>query len=160
MTGSVVIGIGNDHRGDDGVGLVVVRALRDDAGIAAVENGGDPAELIEAWTGVEVAIVVDAARTPESPGTVRRIVLPVDDSAAEPASPPSVEIPDVGSRTGSHTLGLVDAMALGRALDRLPRRLVLYTVAGTHFALDPALSPPVAAAVPEVVRAIRRELTS
>ncbi|MGW3353039.1 hypothetical protein ACWDA3_57945 [Nonomuraea rubra] len=49
MSRTVVIGLGNDWRGDDGVGLATARLLRG-LGVPVVENGGDPAKLIEART--------------------------------------------------------------------------------------------------------------
>lgn len=112
--------------------------------VPAVENGGDPAELIESWTGADVAIVVDAARSADPPGTVRR-----HDGAPW--------LPHGGSST--HALSLADAVSLARALGRSPVRLVVYTVEGTDFTLGEGLSEPVSAIVPALARTIARDLS-
>ncbi|MEV1249433.1 hydrogenase maturation protease [Nonomuraea sp. NPDC049750] len=136
MTRTVIIGLGNDYRGDDGAGLAVARLLRD---LGAIENGGDPAELIEAWTGADIAIVVDAARAGDPPGTVRR-------------HHDMMDLPCGGSST--HALSLADAVELAHVLDRLPGELVVYTVEGADFDLGAGLSEPVSAAAHRVARAI------
>lgn len=141
MTRTVVIGLGNDYRGDDGAGPAVARALRG-MGVPAIENGGDPAELIDAWAGADVAFVVDAARSADPPGTVRRHA----GLAAAPAAPSS-----------THGLSLADAAELGGILGRLPRDLVVYTIAGQDFGLGDTLSAPVEAAVARLARTIARE---
>lgn len=142
MVRAVVVGVGNDYRGDDGAGLAVARLLRG-LGVPAVDNGGDPAELIEAWTDTGVAVVIDAARSGDPPGTVRRHAG-------------LRELPEGTAST--HALSLADAVALGRALGRLPGELVVYTVEGAGFVLGASLSRPVASSVPEVARAVMREI--
>ncbi|TYB60198.1 hydrogenase maturation protease [Nonomuraea sp. PA05] len=143
MTRTVVIGLGNDHRGDDGAGLVAARLLRE-LGIPAVENGGDPAELIEAWTDADVAVVIDAACSGEPPGVVRRF-----------HGVPS--LPHGGA--SSHVLSLGDAVELARVLGRMPGELVVYTVEGAAFGYGAGLSAPVSAAVAALARTIARGLS-
>jgi hydrogenase maturation protease len=69
----LVIAIGNEFRRDDGVGPAVLRQLRDliPPGVDLVLTDGEPARLVEAWTGAALAIVVDAVRVvsphPEPP---------------------------------------------------------------------------------------------
>ena len=59
---AVVIAIGNEFRRDDGAGPAVLRQLRDlvPSGVDLVLSDGEPARLVEAWTGAALAIVVDA----------------------------------------------------------------------------------------------------
>ncbi|GAA3560521.1 hydrogenase 3 maturation endopeptidase HyCI [Nonomuraea rosea] len=142
MTRTVVIGLGNDYRGDDGAGLAVARLLCG-MGVSAVENGGDPAELIEAWTGADVAIVIDAAGSGEPPGTVR-------------CHRSLGHLPGGGAST--HALSLADAVTLAGMLDRLPGELVVYTVEGAGFDLGAGMSEPVAAAVSCLARTLARDL--
>ncbi|QYC41840.1 Hydrogenase maturation protease [Nonomuraea coxensis DSM 45129] len=142
MAETVVIGLGNDYRGDDGAGLVTARLLRG-LGVPAADNGGDPAELIEAWAGADVAVVIDAARSGEPPGVVRRF---------HGVFPPS------RAGASSHALSLADAVELARVLGRMPGELVVYTVEGATFALGEGLSQPVAAATAALARTIARDL--
>ncbi|GAA2568898.1 hydrogenase maturation protease [Mycolicibacterium diernhoferi] len=143
---ALVIGIGNDFRGDDGVGLAVAAALADHrtAGVRVITTAGDPTTVIDAWRGVGLVIVVDAALGDVAvSGRLRRWV------PAEPAGPAEVS---------SHGLGLLQAYALGEALGNLPDRLVVFTVDIAEAALGIGLSPPVAAAVPRCVSAVLTEV--
>src|SRR6266700_3180765 len=59
----LVIGIGNEYRSDDGVGLVVARGLRAKnlPDMLIIESSGDGAALMEAWKAAPSVIVIDAA---------------------------------------------------------------------------------------------------
>jgi hydrogenase maturation protease len=160
VTGPVVVGIGNPFRRDDGVGAVVADRVRQarPPGVRVVELDGEPARLVDAWAGAPVAIVIDAMRSGAAPGTLRRAELATtgcrDDrtgvsGSAAPVRPAS-----------THACSLGDAVDLGRALDRVPARLVLYTVEGRDFADGPGLSEPVAAVVPDVVARVVADATA
>ena len=108
----VVIGVGNEFRRDDGAGPAVVGQLRDRVppGVELVITDGEPARLIEAWTGAALAVVVDAVRAqPPQPGTVYRFV---------------VDRPGTGTErtASSHGLGLDDAISLAVAQEALGAR--------------------------------------
>ena len=144
---AVVIGVGNRYRHDDGAGLMVAGRLDALAlpGVRVVETDGEPTRLIDAWEGASVAVVVDAVRTGTAPvGTVHRVEEPVAFASQRPAS--------------SHALGLGDAYALGRALERLPQRLVTFGIEAADFATGSGLSDAVAAAVDSVVAAVMAEV--
>jgi len=143
-----VVGVGNEMRGDDAVGLAVVRALSGTVpeGVAVLECEGEPVSLLSAWEGHARAIIVDATQSDAEPGTIRRIV------AADGPLPPAL----AGSST--HLLGLADAVELARALKRLPAATIVYGIEGASFNTGVGISEPVAAAVEKVAAAIRREL--
>ena len=141
----MVIGIGNEFRRDDGAGPAVVSALRDLApppGVELMITDGEPARLIEAWTGARLAVVVDAVRAqPPHPGRVHRFV--VDRPRAG------------GPRTASsHGFGLGDAIALAVALDRMPGRLIVHAIEAADLTQGTGLTPAVAAAVDTAAAAI------
>ena len=142
-----VIGIGNPLRGDDAVGLLVARRVRElaDPEVEVMELEGEPARLIDAWQGARLAVVVDAVKSDAPEGAVMRF-----DATADPL-PPSL------SATSTHALGLGDAVEIARALDRLPERLIVFGVEGTRFQAGSDLSPAVAAAVQAVAEAVLRE---
>lgn len=149
MTGprAAVIAVGNEYRGDDGVGARVAREIAelDMPDVLVTVCDGEPAALLEAWTGVELAVVVDAVVCePSTPGRIWRSTV---DTMPESTGP-----------TSSHALGIPDALLLGRALDRVPRELVVIAVEAQSLGLGPGLSAPVAAAVADVVRTVLAEL--
>jgi hydrogenase maturation protease len=144
VSGPVVIGVGSAYRRDDGIGPAVAAevARSAPAGVVVHVLDGEPTALLEAWTGASLAVVVDALRTDGEPrpGRVHRTDLA------------TVEV--VGSGASSHGLGVPEAYALGRELDRLPRRLVVYAVEVADVRQGTELTPAVAAAVPVVAAAV------
>ncbi|HET6643160.1 MAG TPA: hydrogenase maturation protease [Gaiellaceae bacterium] len=145
-----MIGIGNAWQGDDAAGLVVAQQLRDRAGeeITVLELEGEPVSLVEAFDGADEAVLVDAVRSGAEPGTVHRI-----DATDDP-------VPATLSAASTHTLGVGEAIELGRALGRLPRRIVLYGIEAESLAAGGELTPAVARAVDEVVERVLAECTS
>ena len=145
---TVVIGVGNPYRGDDGLGLAVAERVRGrlPAGVEVVECEQEPTRLLDAWDGADVAIVVDACASGAPAGTVHRF----DVSGGR--------LPEHTFRSSTHAFGVGDAVELARALGRLPARVVVYGVEGEGFAAGAALSAPVGAAVEAVGAAIEAEL--
>ena len=144
---TVVIGIGNPYRSDDGIGPAAAAALEElclpDADVLAAD--GEPAALIEAWTGRELAVIIDAVRCePSTPGRIWRSTAADLDGGVPAAS--------------SHALGIPDALRLAQALGRVPGRLVVYAVEAARLDLGEGLSSEVSAALPPLLRAVLAEL--
>jgi hydrogenase maturation protease len=145
---SIVIGIGNEYRRDDGVGLVVADLLRSrvPAGVEVVGCELEPSRLIDAWEGAELALVVDAVHSGAEPGTLHRF-----DAGAAP-------VPAAVFRSSTHAFGVGEAVELSRVLGTLPARVVLFGVEGEEFAAGEGLTAPVEAAVEPAARAMLEEL--
>ena len=147
ITDAVVIGIGNPFRNDDGIGPAVAAQIEEQRlpGVRVVISDGEPAGLLEAWAGADIAVVVDAIhRMPASPGRIHRLT--------------ASQLESGGTAASSHGFGLPDALRLGRALGRLPGRVVVFAVEAADTSAGTELSKPVATALPEVVAAVMAEL--
>lgn len=144
----VVIGVGNPYRGDDGAGLAVAERARAclPAEVDVLECEQEPTRLLDAWEAAEAAVVVDAVVSGAPPGTVHRY-----DASDSP-------LPARVFRSSTHAFGVGDAVELARTLGRLPSRIVVYGVEGANFEAGAALSPPVLAAVDDVVRRLEEDL--
>lgn len=140
----VVIGVGNEDRRDDGVGSLVVRRLRRaaPAGARWALCAGDAPSLLEAWRGAREAILVDALVSGATPGSVHRFEAHLGPVPAEFA------------HCSSHSLGVAEAIEMGRALGALPERLVVFGIEGEDFRSGRGLSRGVEAAARAVVREI------
>lgn len=139
----VVIGLGNPDRGDDGIGPLVARRAALTAGLPVDPcPPPGPAEMLDRWQGADLAVIVDAVRAGDPPGTVT-----VLEDAGDQAS-----FDTAGATT--HGLGLACALRLSKAIGRSPRRVVLVGVEGGDFSMGSGLSPEVAAVVPTAVRAV------
>lgn len=147
---ALVIGIGNPYRGDDGAGLAVAAQIRAAAlpGVRVRELEGDLVSLIDAWEGARLVYLADAVSSGGSPGTVHRL----DSSSGLPPGP--------FRHRGTHTFSLADVIELGRALGRLPRRVIAYGIEGASFEAGTTLSPQAARGAAEAVKRLRDELTA
>jgi hydrogenase maturation protease len=145
---ALVVGIGNTDRGDDGMAAAVFARLHEavPAGVCLLMRSGDLLDLLDKWVGFDTVVLVDAAAPIGRPGRVHRL-----DLNARP-------LPVGWSRTSTHAFGLAETVELGRSLDRLPRRLVLYLVEGQQFAPGAPLSPAVSGAVDRVANRIFAEI--
>jgi hydrogenase maturation protease len=145
----LIVGLGNDLRGDDAVGVLVARRLAAEGVPASVEvreEQGDASELLEAWRDRTAVILVDALRSGAATGSRLRL------EAGTTPLPRALR----GS-TSTHAVSLAEAIELARALGSLPGHVVVHAVEGGRFAPGAAPSPEVTAAVPAVAAAVRAE---
>ena len=148
MRGSAVFGIGNSDRGDDAVGPIVIRLLRNraPAAVRIVEHDGAATALLADFKSLSQAWLIDAAQSGAASGTIHRI-----DCSITGAAVPSRSV-------SSHGLGLAEAIALARILGTLPQQCILYAIESQHFTHGAPPSPPVLHAAHEVAERILAEL--
>jgi hydrogenase maturation protease len=146
----LIIGIGNEFRGDDAAGLLVARKLvkLQPSGVEIIESNGDSAALLELWRGSDLVVVIDAVFSGESPGKIYRF---------EPISNP---IPQkLFSKSSTHDFGLVEAVELSRALDSLPKQLIVYGIVGATFDPGAGLGEHVASAIEEIASKVLEDIS-
>jgi hydrogenase maturation protease len=145
---TLIIGLGNEYRRDDAVGLVVARRVREAApeSVRVLEESGEGAGLMESWQDADAVILIDAVHSGAKPGTLHRL-----DAHAQP-------ITKKFFRFSTHAFGVAEAVELARALGRLPPRLIVYGVEGKRFEAGVGLSPEVEAAVQAVVERVLAEV--
>ncbi len=130
MPEMLVIGVGNDERGDDGIGLWVARHLqaRNLRSLRTVEFRSHPTGLLELWTYTHWVYLVDAMASGAAPGSVVRMDATHD------------ALKKGGFCLSTHGSGVVDAVELARSLNRLPSRLVVYGIEGSSFGVGFGIS--------------------
>lgn len=139
---TLVVGLGNPDRRDDGVGVrVAERVGRRRLPGVEVRVVAVPADLIDMWSGRDLVVVADATRTGAPPGTV---------SVVDAAEGGLHRRPPVGT----HDVGLGDVVELARALGRLPERLLVVGVEAGDCSRGVGLSPEVGGAVPGALAAV------
>ncbi len=144
----LIIGVGNPHRGDDGVGPRVIEELRSvlPASVRMETHDGEPASLMELWQTASTVILVDAVLSGAAPGKVFRLNLE------------ETSFPDTFRQHSTHGFGVAEAVALGRVMGRLPERLLFFGVEIDTPGWGAELSPGVEAGLKEVVRRLPDEL--
>ncbi len=94
---TLVVGVGNELLGDEGVGVHVARALRGRAlcdGVEVLDGGTTGFELLPWFEGRERVILVDAIRTRAEPGAIYHI--PAEEVAGFLPAPSSAHESDLG----------------------------------------------------------------
>ncbi len=144
----VIIGVGNPLRKDDAVGLLVARALCENAprGVIVLERDGEPTSLIESWERADAAIVIDAVSSGAAPGT-----LHVIDARLTPL--------DRGLfRHSTHAFGVAEAVELAKTLGRIPPAVWIVGVEGKDFDAGTELSPEVLEGAEKAAAAVLRKI--
>ena len=145
---TALIGVGNDFRGDDGLGLLMAReiASRDLRRVKVVEANGDGASLMRMWQGIDHLLLVDAMKLGFPPGSIHRI------DASEN------KIPVNFFTYSSHAFGVGQAIEMARQLHQLPRSVIIYGMEGERFDFCTGLSGPLAKNFPMLIRMVMSEL--
>ena len=145
LSDTLVIGLGNSWRGDDGAGPAVARELLDEVRARARVRG----RAGGADRGLDGRRRGDRRRRRQ----LRRAAG--DDPPARPARRADPRRAVAGS---THAFGLAETIELARALDRLPARVTVYGIEGERFTAGEELSQPVRAAVEQVGLELRERL--
>lgn len=152
-THTIVLGIGNPLRGDDGVGPAVIHTLSNahtmPSGVSLLDCGGDCLMSVLLTQSYTKAILVDAVDMDCTPGDWIRFTM-------EDAIINSI---NVDSWDNSHHPKLVDTIALAEALDIKLPELVIYGIQPLSVGWKQKLSGAVLRVIPEVCQAILNELT-
>jgi hydrogenase maturation protease len=149
-----IVAVGNPIMGDDGIGARVIETLeseladREDVTLA---NAGTTAFFaLEAMSGCDRAIVLDAIATGADPGTVHEYRYA--DGAFEGAVPEMT----------MHDFSFAEALQAGREAYDLPDPVVILGVEPDRIELSMELSDPIEAAVPalreRVLETLRQKL--
>jgi hydrogenase maturation protease len=124
------IGVGNEYRQDDGVGIFIVRhpALLHHPGARVAESQREGAHLMDLWKGAGIVFAFDAVYSRSTTGAIYRL-----DAMKE-------RVPGDLFRISTHSLGFAEAVELSRALNQLPAELILFGIEGKNFGQGKGLS--------------------
>ena len=144
----LILGLGNVLCGDDGLGAAAVSRLRAryeiPDGVSVQDGGTLGLALLPYVEDSEKAILVDAIRTDDPPGSFVRL----DGEEVGPA---------VANRLSVHQVGVADVLDAARWRGRLPDVLVLLGLVPQTLELGLRRSPRVEAHLPELVQRIVEE---
>jgi hydrogenase maturation protease len=147
---TLVLGMGNPLRGDDGVGGFVLGALRAlgnlpcEATLCSAEGGDVLGPLTaERWGRV---VIIDAADLGQAPGTWMRL------------GPSALAV--TALRGSTHRIGLVEALAMAQALGRDPDHVAIFAVQPQSTEWQAGLSQAVLRALPDLVAAVLWEMSA
>jgi len=146
---TLIIGLGNILKGDDGIGVRVaeILSLRElPAGVAVEEVGTPGIDLMNRFEGWQKVILVDAVQMGAKPGTWRRF------------SPQDVRLIANGNVLSLHEPDLASVLELAQALNMLPDEIVIYGVEPQDLTFMAPLSSPVEAIINVIAEQILSEI--
>jgi hydrogenase maturation protease len=161
---TLVIGLGNPLRADDGVGvraieLLAAQTLPPDVEVA--DGGTQGLGIVNLMEGRRRVILVDAAHVGKAPGQFSRFALHEthllddadlsgDDSGLNTKGTKDLSI---------HAAGLREALLLAHALKMLPDNVIIFGVQPNSLEWETGLSPEVEEGLPDLVAAMLAEVS-
>lgn len=151
MKKTLVLGIGNLLMTDDALGVRIVQQLQKEfafsSSVEVVDGGTLGLDLLPMLEDIDRLLIIDALEMDAEPGTVFRM---------EGAEVPRV----LATKVSIHQMGGQDLLALAELRGHLPQELVIIGAQAAVVEMGLEFSPPMAAAVPEVLDSVRRQLTA
>lgn len=133
-TSLLILGLGNLLCQDDGLGVAAVLELLESyetpPGVAVLDGGTLGLSLLPYLEDAEMALLVDAVRTGDPPGSPVRL----EGADLEPA---------VRERLSVHQIGVADLLDGARLRGRMPRRVILLGLVPQSLELGLGRSPAV-----------------
>lgn len=145
----LIVGVGNEYRGDDAIGLLAARRIRalNLPGVSTIECRGEASGLVNGWKDVQAVFVIDAVYSGQKTGTIHQWnvtheSLPVDLFSAS-----------------SHSLGVAQAIELARAMNLLPPVMIVYGIEAKQFDYQTGVSPELYDLLDEMIQQIQSEVS-
>lgn len=157
----LVIGMGNPYRCDDGIGLQIAKNLSkilpEEVKIQTHTNCG--LEIMELWQKYDCVYLIDAVSTglrcdpngsqgeKQLPGRLYRF-----DAVAEQLPPIFFK------KYSTHCFSIQETVALGKNLEMMPEKLIIYGIEGHSFHIGNKLSEKVRQAICHITDCIKNEI--
>jgi hydrogenase maturation protease len=146
---TLILGLGNLLLADEGLGVRAVERLRDGYNISeeveALDGGTLGLSLLPYLSGVKNLLILDAVDTGFNPGALIRL-----EGTAIPAA--------LAVKLSMHQIGLQELLAAGSISGELPERIVLWGIQPERIDWGVGLTPPVEAALDNLVYEVLEEL--
>lgn len=146
----LILGIGSTIRGDDGLGVHIVRHMEESgmrlpAGVELLDGGTAGFDLLGLIDGYDKIVIVDALRTDDQPGSIYRFT---PDHAREQRA-----------RFSLHEVGIMEVIKTLRIMDHDPEIEFVGIVPENISDIDTNISESVLNSVPRAVEVILEAAT-
>ena len=142
---TIVLGIGNEFRSDDAVGIHFARKIKELnlPSVKAIESFGEGMELMELWAEASNLFVCDAVSSDSTPGTIHIL------------DPYKEKIPSQFFNYSTHAFSLAEAIEMSKALEKLPKQVKIYGIEGGSFVAGDSLTIAVEKSLEQVVNMVK-----
>jgi hydrogenase maturation protease len=144
----LVLGIGNELRGEDGIGIYLARKLKalSIPGVRVEEHSGEGTSLLERLSQYNAVLLLDCVYADRPLGEIVEIDLTNGFLSREQVY------------SSSHQFGVSEAVRLAGVLGKLPERCRLVGIVGRHFGYGRGFAPEVLQAVPKAIARVQQIL--
>jgi len=145
---TLVIGVGNPFRHDDGIGPAIIKILQieDNQAFILVDGGTDGLALLDQLTGYKKAIIVDAVQMMAKPGTVKLF------------TPAEAKINIKSDVLSTHGFGLAEMLKLADELG-IKTEIKIIGIQPKDISFGEGLSDEIKEQIPEILKLIKQENT-
>ena len=146
---TLVLGVGNPFRRDDGVGSAVVARLQaenDLDGVDLLDGGTDGFALMDYMYGYEKVLIVDAVNMNVLPGEIRLF------------SPQEAILSITSDALSTHGFGVAEVIALMEKMD-MQVNLQILGIQAKDVTFGEGLSPEIAARIDDVIELVKKKVT-
>lgn len=172
-----ILGIGNDFRGDDSLGLRAVRQAHthfatqvstEDSlnqrffcndetaktpSVTTIESPGEVTQILDCFENHDAVFIIDAVNADSlAPGEIVRIDLGEKNSL--------FQLENISAGTSTHSFSLKQIIDLAQALNTLPRKLIIFGIAGQNFSTSEEIDPRITASIEEVLSLVKKEIAT
>ncbi len=145
-----VIGIGNENRCDDSVGILIARKLKEEfSDILIVESNGDGSALLGEFENIDKLFIIDAAFLEGKQSGEIIIFNPYQENLSK-----------IFKSFSTHSFGLSEAISLGIIFKTLPKSTFVFAITGRNFDYGNSLSFDFAKVYEEIKNKIKVHLTN
>ena len=148
MLKTKIIGVGNELRHDDGLGIIAARRLISlvPSDVIVIEDFGEGTSLMNNWENANKVIIIDAVNAEYEPGKIIRLCANHG------------PIPGKFFNYSTHAFGVAEAIELTRSIDELPMELILFGIQGMEFGSGIGLSIKVKKSMDRLVELVLNEI--
>lgn len=148
---TLILGVGNIYRGDDGIGPRVIEKLKSqllsdtpvsDTNWDIIDGGIDGLALLDIIQQYSKAIIIDAVNMNEPPGTIKIF------------TPGEAKILIHSDALSTHGFGLAEVLALSQQLD-IKTKIQIIGIQPQNIEWSETLTPKIASKIDDVIEWIR-----
>jgi hydrogenase maturation protease len=146
---TLVLGVGNPFRRDDGVGPAVIARLQTENsldGVDLLDGGIDGLALIDYMHGYEKVLIVDAVNMNAAPGEIHMF------------SPQEAILSITSDALSTHGFGVAEVIALMEKMD-IQVNMQILGIQAKDVTFGEGLSPEIAVRIDDVIELVKKEVT-
>lgn len=147
MKKTVILGVGNILREDEGVGVHIIRKL-EKSETEIVDGGTLGIDLIPYVENVDKLIIIDALKDGGKPGTIYRLKIKDTPSHISPFT----------SHLSLHQIDLIDTLKIMEIQNKLPKEIIIIGIEPKKLGWGEELSGEVRGKIPEIINLIHKEI--